>query len=279
MLEIPSYLGESEVKAFLSQFCFNVWDPLTAQRSVQTKIPMDLVVPTMRRLGMMDLLDTDWSMHGTWEDILTAVNRCGDNPLPKIYADQVLDETSMIWKEARNSIDCRKMGKCRNLPAAPQCFQYFPKCSVKKCSHIETAEKPDDHRCTKCYYFHFCSEACSQYAERYDLHDCDFTPPEMTEVIKTELETYMGWNRPKDEMKRCFSACNFCQTMRCDMTGGDTLVPCTKCGVVAYCDKNCMQWDWEEHKNSCNKHMPGQRRHSLDGMSSGGNKKVSQVIF
>jgi hypothetical protein len=94
--------------------------------------------------------------------------------------DKILTEESNLWNKARNSSACvgNKQVQLQQGPAPQsQCFQYFTKCSVYLCCSVETAKKPHKHRCTRCYYFHFCSDACKDYADTFGLHDCDFTQP------------------------------------------------------------------------------------------------------
>lgn len=197
---------------------------------------------------------------GEWDELISEMNRCLDAPVVKDSSDKILQEKTFIWRKSRNSINCRRMMKSQMgymmgmppMPPASQCFEYFSKCSVKGCSNIETPEKPHPHRCTKCYYFHFCSNACNQYARMFDLHDCDSTPREKVEGIKRATEAYLGLNKKKGSSESNHERCHFCKTMRENATKGK-LMQCMRCKSVAYCDSDCQQWDWPGHKGVCKK--------------------------
>mmetsp|Transcript_4918 Transcript_4918/g.5440 ORF Transcript_4918/g.5440 Transcript_4918/m.5440 type:complete len:403 (+) Transcript_4918:461-1669(+) len=245
------------VKEFLGEFCLDTWHTLLERdnvfdRSFTKKIPAELIVPTMRKLGMLDVLDTQWNMYGAWDEFFTEVNRYAFDPIVKTRADKILAENSKKWKFARNSITCRNLlshGKFGNfgMDPAPQCFQYFSKCSVRQCCNVETRKKPHSRRCEKCWYFHFCSEACADFADMFGLHTCESTPPNKAAMIKKETEVYLGLNKPSGKVKHEF--CTFCSAKEDDLP--NKLLGCGRCKVVAYCDRNCQTWDWADHKQNC----------------------------
>jgi hypothetical protein len=104
-------------------------------------IPLNLIIPTMRRLAMLDLVDRNCDQFGDWNTIFQEFQSQGVSPLPKTQADQILQERSSQWKLARNSLACRnhhKMGSSMGMGFAPQCFRHFPKCTADACSNIET---------------------------------------------------------------------------------------------------------------------------------------------
>ena len=257
-----------QIKPFLQNFAMTAWTSYDSSSCGQnsfsnsgrppiTKIPTELVVPTMRRLGMRDLLDPEWNVHGEWSEILAEMNNCGDaHVVFNDSSDKVLEEKSKVWRNARNSITCRMMrrpgGFMASMPPPPQCFQYFAKCSVMECDSLETREKPHPIRCTRCYYFHFCSAACEQVANAFSLHACSATPPEKAEAIKRETEAFLGLNQ-RQGSNRVHESCNFCGTKRQNARG--VLLQCTRCKNVAYCDKQCQAWDWNQagHKLACKK--------------------------
>mmetsp|Transcript_16617 Transcript_16617/g.18696 ORF Transcript_16617/g.18696 Transcript_16617/m.18696 type:complete len:239 (-) Transcript_16617:234-950(-) len=220
-----------------------------------TRFPTSFLVPSMRKLGMMDVLDDNWMMYGGWSQVSVELGRKAV-PFDKKNADKILEEKSMIWKNSRNSLRCRMWAKNgttstrRSMPPAQQCFQYFSKCSVSECSSIETSKKPHKHRCTECWYFHFCSDTCKRYATMMNLHDCTFTPPEKAQLIKGETESYLGLKN--DDNNDNTDMCNFCSTNKIDLPG-NVLHQCSKCQVVAYCDRKCQAWDWPDHKQRCKK--------------------------
>ena len=258
-----------QIKEFLAKFVMTAWMSYDSSSCGETfgafasrsppiaKIPTDLFVPTMRRLGMRDLLDPQWNLHGEWSEILTEMNKCGDAHIVfNDTSDRVLEERSVVWRKARNSITCRSMrmrgGFMAGMPPPPQCFQYFPKCSVMECSNLETAASPHPIRCTRCYYFHFCSVACERVANAFSLHDCSATPPEKAEAIKRETDAFLGLGQ-RQGSNRVHESCNFCGTKRQNARG--VLLQCTRCKNVAYCDKQCQAWDWHQagHKLACKK--------------------------
>ena len=188
---------------------------------------------------MNDLLDPAWNMHGSWDDILVELSRVCDEPPRKMSCDAILEQKSAEWRRSRNSLSCRNMAHgspyshvVGRMEPASQCFQYFPKCTVPLCTSIETPQKPHKHRCTDCYYFHTCSDACATYARMFQLHDCHLTPRDKVPTIKMETENYLGLNKPtKKEMKH--SICNFCGTLR-ENAPDCILLQCGKCKRVAY---------------------------------------------
>lgn len=256
-----------QIKPFLARFSEGIFIKLVKPElggmftsrggdSLVTKIPTDLLVPTMRRVGCSDLLDPEWNFFGSWNDICREIRDRLESPIAKTSADNLLEEKSMAWKLARNSIACRKMSGVMgfgsmfgSMGAAPQAYQYFPKCSVKYCKNIETAKKPHSIRCQTCWYFHFCSEACQRYAEMFSMHDCDSTPPEKVEYIRTETEAYLGLKKNSGAVKH--DMCNFCSTRAENLP--QKLLKCGKCKSVAYCNRHCQSWDWPEHKQICKK--------------------------
>jgi hypothetical protein len=150
-------------------------------------LPMDLFLPTMRKLGLVDCLDPKWNYYGSWNDILIRFARRGRVVVPKTKADAILQEKSHQWRSARNSQTCRGLMPSEfNITPAPQCFRYFPKCSVVGCCTVETAGKPHKIRCTRCWYYHACSPACDNYSELFDMHQCDFTPLDEAKTIQQE---------------------------------------------------------------------------------------------
>ena len=166
-----------QVKAMLTRIALCTWGTMVDMGGInsfmfeykmpsskKTKLPLDLYIPIMRRLGMMDILDPDWNTDGEWYEILgESLQKAGDGPIQKIKADEILQRRSTIWRKTRNSFSCRRMAVSpkfiKHLPPTPfsQCFQYFPKCSVNECPNIETRKSPHPIRCKKCWYFHCCS--------------------------------------------------------------------------------------------------------------------------
>ena len=246
-----------QVKQFISQFSESLmvkiitddYDYEVMGRRPLPAIPTDLLVPTMRRLGCLDCLNPDWNFFGAWDEICLQINKRADEPIVvKIRVDKILQGKSMALKLARNSLSCRRFyGFNRDFP--PQCFRYYSKCSVMSCCNMETPENPHARRCEKCWYFHFCSVSCERYAKMFGLHDCEQTPPEKAQQIKKETEAYLGWNKKKDDGAAKHEMCNFCHTREENLP--TKLLKCSRCKVVAYCNRNCQAWDWSDHKQVC----------------------------
>ena len=245
----PDCLTETKihfkVRSFLSKVAFSTWE-CTIKKSgtsdpMRSKFPTQLLLPTMRKLGMMDVLDYDYGFYGPWEEILEYFNLNADTFVAPTRCDRVLATRSDIWKRARNSIDCHAIAKGEMFgglprgPPAPQCFRYFSKCSVKDCCNIETAEEQHKLRCTICYYHHFCSDACYDYAQMFGEHDCNFNPPEKAKSIMEETSAYLGWDKDEkvNEEAKQHAACNFCGATRASAPG-QVLALCKRCQSVAY---------------------------------------------
>lgn len=239
-----------QVKRFLCEYANETW-----KHFIDEHFPVSLLLPTMRRLGMCDVLDPDWNLYGPWDTMLTEI-RDENVFVERIPADDILQKKSFALNKARNSIQCRGIAKNPNLRQfhnpPPQCFSYFPKCSLECCQNIETREKPHVLRCEKCWYFHFCSKACQDYTALFQMHDCDFTPPEKAEKIRKETEAFLGWSERKKIKEH--KICHFCHTLR-DNTDDKKLLQCSQCESVAYCDKMCQLNDWIAggHKSVCSK--------------------------
>jgi hypothetical protein len=250
------------IKSYLSGCASAIWHPLLQDNAMSCLtsrdvpppkvIPLDLLIPTMRRLGMMDVLEENWSMFGDWNAVFSQ----GAAPLQKTPADKILQQRSSVWKLARNSMTCRSMPAFpgMNLPTPPQCFRHFSKCTVPACSNIETAQKTHKIRCQKCWYFHCCSPACERYAEMFGQHKCSFTPPDKVALIKSETELHLQLNSSADQQvidegKRC----NFCMTKNENISS--KMMRCGACQSVWYCSRECQQWDWSlgKHKVQCKK--------------------------
>jgi hypothetical protein len=244
------------IKTHLSECACTIWNSLVPEDTISstTVIPLDLLIPTMRRLGMMDVLDKDWNMCGDWNEILEVFQR--QAPLQKTSADKILQELSLVWKLARNSMQCRTHHNFPGMPAAlshaPQCFHHFSKCTARACANVETPQKPHKIRCKKCWYFHCCSLACESYAEMFDQHQCSFTPPDKVALIKAETELFL---KPKSLAEEVYEGkrCNFCLTKQENHSG--KMMRCGACQSVWYCSRECQQWDWSlgSHKAQCTK--------------------------
>jgi hypothetical protein len=195
-----------ECKEFLANVACETWDTL-----YDYSIPIDIhrFVPVLRRCAMLDVLDKDWNMLGGWDDILKGIEAkcCHHNQngstttiIPRLPSDAILHETTTILRNARNSMQC-KFFSIRfmkyNDEQAPQRYKYFPKCSTPACSNIETIHQIHPYRCTKCWYFHYCSSSCQEYCNNIiGLHNkfCSDTPKAKAISCQKETYQYFGWN-------------------------------------------------------------------------------------
>jgi hypothetical protein len=117
----PEVVKHFRIRACLVSFCLELWDKLFPETDYfgtrgnshgdkpKNKIDLELIIPTMRRLGMMDCLDKDWNVHSDWNAILQEMEKHGTKHVPHTNADKILAEKSQIWRNSRNSMNCRTM--------------------------------------------------------------------------------------------------------------------------------------------------------------------------
>jgi MYND finger len=235
--DIRQVIMHFEVKEFLASAACETWDTL-----YDYSIPIDAsrFIPVLRRCAMLDILDKDWNMLGGWDDILKGLEaKCcqggggggmmsgggggGGGPIVRLPCDAILHEQTTILRNARNSMQC-KFFSVRFMryteDQAPQRWRYFSKCSAPACAHIETPERPHTLRCTKCWYFHYCSEACMEYCDNImGLHPkfCKDTPASKALLCRKETEAYLKWDTaPDGTSSNGMDAQIFCQA--CGMT-------------------------------------------------------------
>lgn len=249
--DIRQVIIHFEGKEFLASCACETWDTL-----YDHSIPLDprTFVPILRRCAMLDILDKDWNMLGGWEDILKALEaKCfmDTGPVPRLPSDSVLQETTTILRNARNSMQC-KFFSVRFLrytdDQAPQRWRYFPKCSAPACANLETPQKPHTLRCTHCWYFHYCSSSCQEYCDSImGLHPkfCKDTPKDKAAQCQREMEQYLGLNQEPD------MTCHACGLEEQHVTEG--MKRCSQCQKVYYCSRQCQEWDWRVggHKQVC----------------------------
>jgi len=255
--DIRQVIIHFEGKEFLASCACETWDTL-----YDHSIPLDpkTFVPILRRCAMLDILDKDWNMLGGWEDILKALEaKCfmDTGPVPRLTSDAVLQETTTILRNARNSMQC-KFFSVRFLrytdDQAPQRWRYFPKCSAPACANLETPQKPHTLRCTHCWYFHYCSSSCQEYCDSImGLHPkfCKDTPKDKAAQCQKEMEQYLGLNQEPD------MTCHACGLEEQHVTEG--MKRCSQCQKVYYCSRQCQEWDWRVggHKQICKETSEG----------------------
>ena len=72
-----------EVKSFITNCSRNTWqmmmrttDGISSHRDAKlTVFPTSFLVPSMRKMGMMDVLDDDWMMYGGWSQVGVELGR------------------------------------------------------------------------------------------------------------------------------------------------------------------------------------------------------------
>ena len=221
--EIRLAIIHYEGKEFLASVACETWDTLY---DYSITIDPHRFVPVLRRCAMLDILDKDWNMLGGWDDILKGLEtKCcknvlhnnhssssssnNNNPMngsmntytiPRLPSDYILHEATTILRNARNSMQC-KFFSVRFMrytdDQAPQRYKYYPKCSAPACANIETSTQIHPFRCTKCWYFHYCSAACQEYCDNImGLHGkfCNDTPKAKATLCQKETKQYLGWN-------------------------------------------------------------------------------------
>lgn len=242
-------------KDFLAAIALQVWSVCLYEQGIP--LVEDLTLPTLRRLAMMDILDTYWNYAGAWGLVLSLLEeRHGD--LPRIGADKALHESTDILRSARNSIRCQvleyaglRQDGASTMQNAPQIFQYYPKCSAYLCQNMETSDKPHRLRCYQCHYYHWCSPACQQYSEEVAGHHeifCDACPEDEKNKIRSQMQDYL--NIPPVVEERDVLRCHSCGLVN---STKKRMHRCSKCKAVHYCSKICQVWDWNHnnHRNKC----------------------------
>ena len=276
--DIRQVIIHFEGKEFLASCACETWDTL-----YDHSIPLDpkIFVPILRRCAMLDILDKDWNMLCGWEDILKALEaKCfmDTGPVPRLAADSVLQETTTILRNARNSMQC-KFFSVRFLrytdDQAPQRWRYFPKCSAPACANLETPQKPHTLRWTHCWYLHYCSSSWQEYCDSImGLHPkfCKDTPRDKAAQCRKEMEQYLGLNQEPD------MTCHACGLEEEHVTEG--MKRCSQCQKVYYCSRQCQEWDWRVggHKQVCKENSESMLDNSSSnnggGASANGTNKV-----
>lgn len=251
--DIRQVIIHFEGKEFLASCACETWDTLYDHA---VSLDPKLFVPILRRCAMLDILDKDWNMLGGWEDILKALEaKCflDYGPVPRLPSDAVLQETTTILRNARNSMQC-KFFSVRFLrytdDQAPQRWRYFPKCSAPACANLETPQKIHTLRCTNCWYFHYCSQSCQEYCDSImGLHPkfCNDTPKDKAAQCRKEMEQYLGINQDPD------MTCHACGLEEQHVLA-EGMKRCSQCQKVFYCSRQC-QVNSEYHRQTDQKSL------------------------
>jgi hypothetical protein len=112
----PEVVKHFKIRDFLARVCLELWDKHFPEsdsfnrgnkNKPKNKIDLELLMPTMRSLGMMDCLDIAWNMYGDWNAILQEMEKHGAKHVPHTIADTILAGKSKIWRSSRNSMTFR----------------------------------------------------------------------------------------------------------------------------------------------------------------------------
>lgn len=261
--ELPPVILHLRAMKFLCEISLGTWAQVIYDSKIKlSSSQVDEFIPLMRQLCMVKCLDKEFNMYGPWNEILNELsNHNCAGKIKRIEADAHLDRITTQLNRACNSMQCKIMSlRSSDMPdfassfmyeesCAPQRWNYFPKCSNMHCYNIETKERPHLLRCTKCYYFHWCSEACKTLScDRSNQHQslCSITPAKKAKQTKAEMEAFLDIGK-----KNSNSGSKICHG--CGMKEkGDTDKKFFRGGHrnnVWYCSKLCDTWDQEEGGN------------------------------
>ena len=259
-----------KAKEFLTNISFLIWAECFHDAGIA--LAEDLTLPYLRKLAMLDLLDTDWSYAGSWEGLLNMLDLKHDKNHARLSSDKAINETTRMIRLARKSIwtqtialsgynmenyvedDYPESLKGIIREYAPQIFRYYPKCSAFMCSEVETPAKPHRLRCYRCHYYHWCSPACQRTSEEIECQHqkyCGHLPDEVVMQCRVESEEFLGI-RYADELKNAGVKCHACGIHK---SQAKSLNRCSKCKSVHYCSRACQIWDWDtgNHRLTCTK--------------------------
>ena len=204
----------------------------------KTQIPVALILPTLRRLAMLDVLDGRVEECKDWKGVLKDLEKTGDveDKIHRTTADDVIHERTRIIRKGRLSLYYYQKKPSKKPPDG---YAYIAKCCVYDCSNFETPISRHSVRCQTCWYFHCCSSACESYAKRVGLHHCDAISSKTADAIK------------KQTLKELKSFCKFCGALQDDLSAEP--IKCDGCDSARYCCKECKEWDYIEgkHKDDC----------------------------
>jgi len=235
------------VKSFLARVACD-WMVALFQNDI--KFDPDITIPVLRRLALRDVLDEEWNYYGAWQETLDTLSQLvGD--IQRIPMDERLYKTTFQLKMARNSSRCQRLPTFCGMPTPPQSFLYFPKCSSNHCNNIETKEKPHSLRCTRCYYYHYCSESCKALTDSaFHLRYCQSVPSDKVEACKQATEAYLGGT--ENDKAKTAKQCSVCGLLK-EHTNDKALKLCSHCRRVYYCGVGCQRWHWKHggHKEEC----------------------------
>lgn len=244
-----------KAKEFLARVAIYLWKDFLCKNVIS--IVPEILVPLMRKLAMLDVLDLNWNTVGAWGDILRYVEKHCNVCIGRIPSDKVLHDMTVLLHDGRDSMRCKQLRVTQHPGStdrnALHCWELQRKCSSPSCSNLETRERPHKLRCHECFYFHWCSKSCREYCCKFtDIHGslCNDTPFNKRESLKQQVETFLSDDGEEESVDE-YDACIACGSHKEEFD--ITLKRCSYCDSVTYCSKICQQWDWTigGHKQAC----------------------------
>merc|ERR1719223_1875333 len=253
--DVKKLIKHFKAKHFLCQVSRYLWKDIFCEHHIQ--VEPQIIVPILRRLAMLDLIDENWNIIGSWEEVLCHVEKSCNIGVGRSPSDASLDQMSIHLRNGRESMRLKQVLLSQQWTSAasniPQCWELQRKCSTPMCSHIESPDKPHRYRCNKSYYFHWCSPACKEYCTSVtnihkSLTSC--TPEDKKMFLKEQTDLFLALYDGEDEdayQPNCAACGSHVKAMAI------TLRQCTHCKTVSYCSKACQQWDWTHggHRHVC----------------------------
>eukprot|EP00555_Chaetoceros_dichaeta_P001283 CAMPEP_0198276998 /NCGR_PEP_ID=MMETSP1447-20131203/65614_1 /TAXON_ID=420782 /ORGANISM="Chaetoceros dichaeta, Strain CCMP1751" /LENGTH=417 /DNA_ID=CAMNT_0043971987 /DNA_START=70 /DNA_END=1324 /DNA_ORIENTATION=- len=186
-----------KAKDYLARVSMYLWKDFLCRNHVP--IVPEVLVPLLRKLAMLDILDANWNTVGAWGDIVRHIEMQCNVRIGRVPADKVLNEKTILLHDGRDSMYCKQM-KLAQKPGSVDnnilhCWELQQKCSSPCCSNIETKERPHKLRCQDCFYFHWCSTACRDYCCKFtNIHSylCKDTPPDKKESLKRQVKAFLS---------------------------------------------------------------------------------------
>jgi hypothetical protein len=262
-------------KEFLASVSLQIWSVCMYENGIP--VINAKAIPLLRKLAMLDCLDPNWNYAGGFEMVLRLLEeRMGR--ISRISSDRLLQESTDVFRLARNAIRCQiiefsgleKDAPLRNClhvhrgtnistttlveSASPRqkssCEQssqmcaYFPKCSAYFCSDVETPQNPHRRRCYRCHFYHWCSPACQEYSDQVtEQHPnyCQVCPEDEAYACRSQMQEYLNLIPHEEEAEEsiCCHGCGIAKAM-CKQP----MARCEVCMAVNYCSKTCQEWDW-----------------------------------
>jgi len=235
-----------KAKEFLARVAMYLWKDFLCRNKIS--IVPEILIPLMRKLAMLDILDANWNAVGPWGDVLRYVEIQCNVGIGRIPSDKVLHDMTTLLHDGRESMRYKQL-RLNQHPGSTErsalhCWELQRKCSSPSCSNLETRERPHKLRCLDCFYFHWCSKSCREYCCKFtNIHSyhCKDTPPDKRESLKQQVEAFLSDDIEEESVDE-YDACAACGSHKEEFE--ITLKCCSHCDSAMYCSKVCQQWDW-----------------------------------